>query len=107
MRNDELSLLQKLVGHADAFTQQSAGILAQIEDQTLQMSPNSSSASANFMFGGLLEAGDVHVADAGLDQEMNVDAVARNLVAHNVEVHRLVGAFAQDRDLEPSCPWGL
>ena len=37
MRNDELSLLQELVGHADAFAQQSAGVAAQIEDQSLEV----------------------------------------------------------------------
>ncbi len=37
VRDDELSLLQELVGHAYAFTEQSAGILAKIEDQTLEI----------------------------------------------------------------------
>ena len=37
VRNDQLALLQELVGHADAFAEQAAGILPQIEDQALQI----------------------------------------------------------------------
>ena len=37
MRNDRLSLLQEAVGHGDAFVQQTARILAQVEDQTLDI----------------------------------------------------------------------
>ena len=41
----------------------------------------------------------MHVADARLDQEVHVDAVARNLVAHQGELHRLLDAFARDADV--------
>src|SRR3954453_6562114 len=46
------------------------------------------------MLGGFLELGDVHVANARLHQEVDVDGVTRNLVAGNDEVHRLGGALA-------------
>ena len=39
------------------------------------------------------------VAKAGLDQKREVDTVARNLVAHQAEFHRLLDALAQDRDV--------
>ena len=54
MRNDELSLLQELVGHANAFAQQSAGIAAQIENQSLQIA-ELIERFGNFMLGGLVE----------------------------------------------------
>src|ERR1035437_6190422 len=52
------------------------------------------------MLGGFLETGDVHVADAGLDHEVQVHAVARNLVADHGEFERMVGAFAQHGDAD-------
>src|SRR5437879_9432860 len=51
------------------------------------------------MLGGFLEAGDVDVTNAGLDEEGEIHAVAGNLVAHQAELHRLVDAFAQDCDV--------
>ena len=36
MRNDELPFVQKLVGNAHTFVQQSPGILAKIQNQSLQ-----------------------------------------------------------------------
>ena len=36
----------------------------------------------------------------GLDHEMQIDAVARNLVADDGELKRLVGAFAQNGDVD-------
>lgn len=54
------------------------------------------------MFGGLLEVGDVHVADSGTDEEMNVDRVARNFIADDVEFQRLLGTFAQHGDANGS-----
>ena len=45
MRNNQLPLSQKFVGHPDTFAEQAAGILPQIENQAL-ISPISSSAWA-------------------------------------------------------------
>ncbi len=44
--------------------------------------------------GGLHESGDVHVADAGLDQEGEIDGGAGNLIADEVEGERSVLALA-------------
>ena len=52
------------------------------------------------MLGGLLESGDVHVSDAGLDHEVQVDAVARNLVADDGKLQRIFGTFAEHRDAD-------
>ena len=97
--NDDLSLLQELVSHADAFTQQSAGILPQVEDQPVDVA-QLIQRLPQLVLGGLLETGDVDVADAGANQEMHVHAVAGNLVAHDGEVEGLVGTFAQHGDLD-------
>ena len=51
------------------------------------------------MLGGFVEAVDVHVADARLDQEVDVDAVPRNFVANQRELHRLFDGFARDADV--------
>ena len=37
MRNDQLTLLQELVGNAHAFVEQAARILPQVENQALQI----------------------------------------------------------------------
>ena len=98
VRNDELIFLQELVGHAHAFTQQAAGITAQIENQALEIAKLIQS-SGNFLFRGLVESVHVHVADSRPDQEMHVHAVTRNLVAHQGKLHRLLYAFARDADV--------
>ena len=71
--DDDLALLEELVGHADAFAEQSAGILPQVENQSLHVA-HLVQRLLHFVLGGLLEAGDVHVADAGTNQEMQIDA---------------------------------
>jgi hypothetical protein len=53
---------------------------------------------AYFAAGGLNEAGDVDVADAGTDQEGEIDRWAGNLVADEIKDHRAGGAFAADGD---------
>ncbi len=52
------------------------------------------------MLGGLLESGDVHVANARTNYEMQVYTVAGNFITDDVEFQRLVGAFTQNRDLD-------
>src|SRR5271155_5379132 len=52
------------------------------------------------MLGRFLESGDVHVADAGLDHEVQVYAVTRNLIADDGEFQRMVGTFAQHGDAD-------
>src|SRR5579872_427650 len=98
MRDDQLSLLEELVGDTDAFAQQAAGIAAQIKDQALEIAEGIE-RFRDFMLGGLVEAVDVHVTNARLDQEMYVNAVARNLVANQREVHRLLNAFTRNGDV--------
>src|SRR5947208_2524064 len=99
MGDDELSLMQKFIGNANAFVQQSTRILPQIEDETFQVS-ELIEGFLNFFFRRLIEAGNVHVADAGANQEMQIDAVARNLVAHDCELDRLLRAFTKNRNMD-------
>ena len=99
MGNNQLSLVQEFVGYAHTFIEQAAGILAQVEDQALQIA-HLIERVGDFFFRGLVEAGDVHIADAGPDQEVQIDAVARNFVAHHGELQRLVRAFAQNGDVD-------
>src|SRR4029077_19932808 len=97
--DDQLALREEFVGNAYAFTQQPSWILPQIEDQAFQIA-HLIESFGNFMLGRFLESGNVHVTDAGLDHEMQVHAVARNLVADDGEFERFVGAFAQHRDAD-------
>src|ERR1700722_12020360 len=99
MRDDQLSLLQELVSNADTFTEQAAGILADIEDQTFKVS-HLIECFGYFVLGGLLESGNVHVSDARLDHEMQVDAVARDLVADDRKFQRTIGAFTEHGDAD-------
>ena len=98
MRDDELTFLQELVGYANAFAQQSAGISPQIQNQPFEIA-KLVQRLGNLFFRRLVEAGDVQVSNARPDQEMNVHAVARNLVAHQGELHRFLHAFARDADV--------
>ncbi len=52
------------------------------------------------MLGRFLEAGDVHVTDAWADHEVQIDAVAGNLVANDAELERVIGTFAQHGDAD-------
>src|ERR1039457_1003497 len=101
MRDDDLSLLQKLVGPSDAFAQQAPGILTEVENQAMNVAKLIQSF-AYFMVRGLLEAGYVNVPYARADQKMDVNAVAGNLIAHHREIERLVRAFPQHGDLDRS-----
>src|ERR1700694_5167309 len=99
MGNDELSFAQELVGHANAFVKQAAGILSKIEYQTFEI-PHLIEGVGDFFFSGLVEATDVHVPDPRLDHEVQINAVPRNLVANHGELERLIGTFAQDGDVD-------
>src|SRR5882762_8897710 len=101
VRDDQLALLEEFVGNAYAFTQQASRILPQIEDQTFQIA-HLIERFSDFMLGRFLESRNVHVADSGFDHEVQVHAVARNLVADDGKFERLVGAFAQHRDADSS-----
>ena len=85
MGNDHCALAQKLVGYTDAFAEQSARVLAEIKNQPLEIA-HLLEGILDFFFGRLVETIDVHVADAGPDFEVEIDAVAGNLVADNGEL---------------------
>src|SRR5437868_8738323 len=97
MGNDDLAFLQELIGNADTFAEQAAGVLAQVENKTLHIA-HFVERLGDLMLSGLLEAGNVHVTDPGADEEMEVDAVAGNLVTDDGEFERLIGALAEDSD---------
>src|ERR1700683_4809626 len=99
VRNDELAFLQELVGHAYAFAQQPAGISPQIENQTLEIAKLIQSFRDLF-FRSFVEPGHMEVANSGPNEEVHVDAVTRNLVAHQREFHRLLHAFARNADVD-------
>src|SRR5581483_6729828 len=93
--------MQEFVSYAYAFVQQSSGILPEIEDQSLHLARLREAVERllHFLVGGFVELRNVHVADARTNQEMKIDAVARNLIADNRKFQRLFGAFTQDSDM--------
>ncbi len=74
MRNDQLTLLQELVGYANTFTQQAAGISAQIKNQTLKIAKFIESL-ADFFLRGLVKPGDVQVSNAGISSRIRVNSI--------------------------------
>src|SRR5258708_33518850 len=109
MRNNELPLVQELVSHADTFIQQAAGVLAQIKNQAFEfhLLREQVESVLNFFLSGLVEAGDVHVPNPGTNEKVQVDAVARNLVANYGELERFVGTLAKNRDVNRRPLWTL
>src|SRR6202167_3978998 len=93
MGNNELILLEELVGYAHAFAQQATGISPQIQYQTFQVAELIQSLG-NFFFRSLVESSHVQVTDARTDQEVNVDAVTRNLIPHQRKLHQLLNTLA-------------
>src|SRR5437867_12906843 len=100
MRNNELSLAQELIGNSYTFIKQPAGILAKIENKTLQIA-HLVQRIRNFMLCGLVETSDVHVSNARPNQEKQTNAVARSAVATHRERTRFIRAFARDWDVDP------
>ena len=97
VRDDQLAFLQELVGHAYAFAQQAARILPEVQNQAFEVA-HLIERFTYFVLSRFLEAGDVHVAYARPDHEMEINAVAGNLVANNAELERMVSAFPQHGD---------
>ena len=106
LRDDDLTALEELVAHVDGFVEEAARISAEVEDEALQRCSllELVEGVADFAAGGFHELGDMHVADAGLDQEGEIDGVAGDLVANKVKDHKLVGAFTANCDLNVSVP---
>src|ERR1051326_6558300 len=101
MGNDELSFVQELVSDTYTFVEQSAGVLPKIENQAFQIALLGKGIEGvlNFVFGGFVETGNVHVADARSKQEVQIHAVAWNLITHNCEFERFVVAFPENRNV--------
>ena len=97
MRDDQLSLLQKLIRDAHALAQQSTRILPQVQHQSLQIA-HLIERFGDLVLGCLLESRNVHVPNPGLDHEMQIHAIARNLVANHAELQRMIRPLAQHRD---------
>ena len=94
--------MEKFVGHPHTFAEQAAGILAQIEDKTLEFALRLETLErlSDLVLGSFGEAVYVHVADARLYFKRKVDAVAGYFVANDSKFEWLVGAFTDDRDVD-------
>src|SRR6266850_7164653 len=99
VRNNQRTLTKELVRDSDAFAEESARILTQIENQPFQIS-HLVERLGNFMFRSLIELRDVHITDAGSDQKMQVHAVTRYFITHHSEFQGLLCAFALNADAD-------
>jgi len=84
LRDDDLTLLQELVGHIDGFVQEAAGVAAEVKHETVDVTELVERV-ADFVAGGFDEARDVNVADAGAKQEGEVNRGTGNFVADEIE----------------------
>ena len=108
LRDDDLALLEELVAHVDGFVEQAAGVAAEVDDEAVEVvGLELVERVADFAAGGLHEAGDVDVADAGLDHEGEIDGGAGDFVADEVEDEGLGGAFAGHGDGDVGAAWAL
>ena len=90
VRNDELALVEKPVGHVNSLLHQPAGVIAQIENQAVDSAfGKARQRLIHFMAGGFVERFHAHVRDARAQPEGVIDAAARDIVANQGEVHRL------------------
>ena len=80
VRNNQLPFTQELVGNPHSFIQKPARILPQIKDQPLQIA-HLLQCIRHFVFRSLIESGNVHVPDPGMNHEVQINAVARDFVA--------------------------
>ncbi len=106
LRDDGLALGQQVVADVDCLAQQAAGIAAQIEHQSLQVG-EAVDGVVHFLGGGLLELGEVDVADAGTNLVFQIDRGMRNLVAHQVEDAAAWTGRRESWSPARGCPWGL
>ncbi len=88
LRNDGLPLGQQVVANVHRLAQQASGIAAQVKDQALER-PKALDGVFHFLAGGLLELGEVDVADAGANLVFQIDGGMRNFIANQVEYQRL------------------
>ena len=88
LRNDGLPLGQQVVADIHRLAQQAAGVVAQVKHQALQVAEAVDGVD-HFLRRGLLELGEVDVADAGTNLVVQIDRGVRNLVADQVEDQRL------------------
>ena len=105
MGHHRLSLLQELIGHRHAFVQQAARIVAQIEDQTMDIAlAQRLKVVLQFAAGGLVELLDRDVGDTRPEPDSFTHAVARDFVARHRERKGLLAAFARDHDSDLRAP---
>ena len=86
VRNDDLALLQELVGDGDARVQQAAGIAAEVEDEALDvLLAETPEVLFELAAGVLAELEDLDVRDSGRTQVASGDTLPLDLLADDRE----------------------
>ncbi len=101
VEDDEIVLVEKHVRHTDSLVQQAATVVAQIEDQSIELwIIELLHRVGQIAVGRFVERGDAHIADAWPNHRKILDAGARNFVANHGDFDRLVPTFARDGDMD-------
>src|ERR1035438_9181797 len=96
--DDVLPFAEEMVADFDRLAEQSAGIATQVENQALQVAETID--GLNHLAGcGLLELGEVDVANAGANFVFEVDRGVGNFVTYQVKGKRLALSLANHGDL--------
>ena len=100
MGDDGLPLPQEFIRHGNAFIEQPAWIFPQVDNQPFdRVLAEPVQCGFELMAGVFVELIDIHVGDARLQPQPVLHALARNLVAYDVERQRLFHAVPHDDDL--------
>ena len=100
MRNHDFVLVEEHVRHADGLIQQAAAIVAQVDDQAVELGDvELFQRLGQIAIGGFVKRRNAHVADARLHHREILDAGAGNFIAHDGYFNGLVPAFAAERDM--------
>ena len=97
---DLLALLQELVRHLDGGLQIPSRVGSQVEDQALQVRPQLFQALLNFLVGGLVESGELDVADARSEEEGERNTVVGDLVANDGHIEQFGDSGAVYGDVD-------
>jgi hypothetical protein len=103
---DDLAPVQEGIRHIDRLVEQAAGIEPQIQDIALDLGvagilPDLFDRSLQIVGGALGEGVDLDVADVVFQAEAHGPHL--DDVAHDGQLDRLFGAFADDRQFDRAC----
>src|SRR5579862_5676927 len=100
MAHDHIALLQEMAGDIDAFIQQAAWILAQVQHQAFELLlAQLFQLVVKFLAGVFVELKNLYIADPRPQEERVRHTETRNLIAHNVKYDGHIHALPSNQYL--------